>query len=80
MAYSMPRERDEESGQYTAAVDDDQLVEFLRDHKGAATRELADAFEYTRPAAYRRLTDLEDAGRVERREVGNSLLWLAADV
>jgi uncharacterized membrane protein len=78
MAQSMPKDRDEESGKYTTAVTDEELLDHLEAEGGVATKELADAFSYTRPTAYRRLVDLEDAGRVERREVGNSLLWLSA--
>jgi uncharacterized membrane protein len=78
MAQSMPKDRDDESGQYTTAVADEELIAHLKNEGGVATKELAEAFDYTRPTAYRRLVDLEDAGEVERREVGNSLLWLPA--
>jgi uncharacterized membrane protein len=75
----MPKDRDEESGQYTAAVSDDEILEHIGDEGGVSTNELAEAFDYARPTAYRRLVDLEDAGLVQRREVGNSLLWQLAD-
>jgi len=79
MAPSMPKERDEDSGQFTKAVSDDELIAFLADRNGAGTAAIADAFNYERPTAYRRLKALEDHGEVHSREVGNSLLWELAD-
>ena len=79
MAQDMVKERDEQSGRYTATVDDAEIVAYLRDQDGAGTSDVAEYFEYERPSAYRRLKDLESAGRVAGREVGNSILWLATD-
>ena len=79
MAQDMVKERDEQSGRYTATVDDAEIVAYLRDQGGAGTSDVAERFEYERPSAYRRLKDLESAGRVAGREVGNSILWLATD-
>lgn len=79
MAQDMVKERDEQSGRYTATVDDAEIVAYLRDQGGAGTSDVAEYFEYERPSAYRRLKDLESAGRVAGREVGNSILWLATD-
>lgn len=75
----MVKERDEQSGRYTATVDDAEIVAFVRDQGGAGTSDVAERFDYERPSAYRRLKDLESAGRVAGREVGNSILWLATD-
>ena len=75
----MVKKRDEQSGRYTATVDDAEIVAYLRDQGGAGTSDVAEYFEYERPSAYRRLKDLESAGRVAGREVGNSILWLATD-
>lgn len=72
----MGKDRDE-SGQFTEVVSDDDIVAFLQNTDGASTVEVADHFEYKRPTAYRRLRDIEDEGRVQSREVGNSLLWMA---
>lgn len=79
MAQDMVKERDEQSGRYTATVDDAEIVAYLRDQDGAGTSDVAERFDYERPSAYRRLKDLESAGRVAGREVGNSILWLATD-
>ena len=79
MAQDMVKERDEQSGRYTATVDDAEIVAFVRDQGGAGTSDVAERFDYERPSAYRRLKDLESAGRVAGREVGNSILWLTTD-
>lgn len=79
MAQDMVKERDKQSGRYTATVDDAEIVAFVRDQGGAGTSDVAERFDYERPSAYRRLKDLESAGRVAGREVGNSILWLATD-
>lgn len=79
MGPSMPKERDESSGRYTQSVSDDEIVEFVGKGSGATTSDVASAFDYERPSAYRRLRSLEEDGRVTSREVGNSLLWLPVD-
>lgn len=79
MAANMVKDRDEESGQYTETVGDDELVAFLSEQGGAGTSEVAAAFDYKQPTAYRRLKQLEDDGRVSSRKIGGSLLWEAAD-
>lgn len=76
---SMPRERDDESGQFTATVTDGEITGLLAEHNGAGTGEVADAFDIQQASAYRRLKRLEDAGRVESRKVGGSMLWTTTD-
>ena len=75
----MVKDRDEKSGRFTATVSDDEIVNFVRSERGVPTIAVADEFDYERPTAYRRLKSLEDDGRVTRREIGNSLLWEAAN-
>lgn len=75
MEPSMVKERDEESGRYTATVSNAEIVDYVRENDGASTSEVAERFDYERPSAYRRLKALEEEGRVTAREVGNSLLW-----
>ena len=75
MESDMPKERDEDSGQFTRAVPDEEIIAHLAEQDGAGTAEVADAFGYERPTAYRRLKDLEEDGVVRSRKVGNSLLW-----
>ncbi|WP_433631265.1 transcriptional regulator [Halomicrococcus sp. NG-SE-24] len=75
----MPKERDEESGQYTESVSDDEILAFLDNQNGAGTVDVADAFDYKQPTAYRRLKRLEDEDRVTGRKIGGSLLWETID-
>ena len=76
---SMPRDRDGESGRFAATVSDDEITDVIAERNGAATGEVTEAFDIQQPSIYRRLKRLEDAGRVESRKVGGSLLWTVAD-
>lgn len=80
MSEPMPYdERDEESGQFTPTFADAEFVDALRERDGGTTAEVAEAVGCKYRTAYARLNDLEDEGRVQSREVGNSLLWTAVD-
>lgn len=79
MASNMVKNRDEESGQYTETVTDDEIIAYLSDQNGAGTTDVADHFDYKQPSAYRRLKRLEDEGRVTSRKIGGSLLWSVAE-
>jgi len=80
-AYSaMPRDRDEESGQYTDAYDDESFLDAIRAADGlAGTSEIAETVGCTSRHALNRLRELEEAGRVTKKMVGNSLVWMLAD-
>lgn len=75
----MPKERDEDSGKFTEAVSDDEIISFIFEQDGVSTADVADEFDYKRASAYRRLKNLEKEEQIKSREVGNSLLWLATD-
>ncbi|WP_157224710.1 winged helix-turn-helix domain-containing protein [Natronococcus occultus] len=75
----MVKDRDEESGQYTETVTDEEIAEFVRNSNGLTTSEVADEFDYERPTAYRRLKSLEESGDVQSRKIGNSLLWESSE-
>ena len=75
MATNMPKERDDETGQYTPAASDAEILAYLSDTGGAGTTDVAGEFSYEQPTAYRRLRKLEDQGRVTSRKIGGSLLW-----
>ena len=77
MAQDMVKNRDEDSGRYTQGATDDELVDYVRESGGVGTSDVAAAFDYERPSAYRRLKSLEEDGRVISRSIGNSLLWEA---
>lgn len=79
----MASQRDTD-GRYTSAVDDRTLLHFFesgqRDFYSA--QEVADEFDLDRSQAHRRLTDLSEAGELERVAVGsrNVVWWRARDV
>ena len=58
-------------------ITDEQILDALREQDGAGTSEVAEAVGCTRQNADYRLRRLLDAGRVEKRTVGNSLFWTA---
>ena len=75
----MGKERDDDTGQYTSTTSDAEILRVLREADGAGTTDVADAFDYEQPTAYRRLRALEDQGRVSAREVGPALFWVATE-
>jgi hypothetical protein len=79
MVPSVTRERDDDSGQFTKAATDSEVMDHVKETGGVATSELAEAFDVERPTAYRWLCDLEEESEVRRREVGGNLLWLPAE-
>jgi len=75
----MARQRDEESGKYTNAYDDDEFLTALEEEGGVAgTSDLADAVGCTSRHALSRLRELEQAGEITSKDVGRSLVWMFA--
>ncbi|ELY83544.1 hypothetical protein [Natrinema altunense] len=72
----MPRERDEKSGKYTERYLPDTFVTALEELSGAATtQEVADEVGCAYRTAFAKLSELEDAGGITSRTVGNAYLW-----
>jgi len=71
----MSRERNDR-GQFVG-VDDETVLEAVEDAGRIATaRDVADALECTREAAYQRLSALHEDGLVKRRKVGGrAVVW-----
>lgn len=67
--------RDEETGRFTPAVSDDEILEAVRTHEPAATSEVADELGIARQSADYRLRQLLDRGDVERKKIGASAVW-----
>ena len=77
---SMPRERDDESGQYTETYPTEDVLAAIREAGGmASTRDVTDALGSSYETAYQKLRALEDAGDVESRKVANARLWMVGD-
>lgn len=73
-------DRNEETGRYSASYSDDDFLEAIADLGGTAgTSEIADHVGCVRDSAYRRLNQLAENGCVERRRIGNSLVWFATE-
>lgn len=71
---SVPRRRDDETGQYEEAYSDEAVLDALRDTR-LSTREVADELDCHRTTAYDRLSELEKSGRIISTEVGNTIIW-----
>lgn len=69
-------ERDDESGQFTPSFTDEEFLDVVRERDLPTTSEIADAVGCKYRTAYDRLNQLADEGVLEKREVGNSLVWL----
>ena len=72
------RTRDER-GKFTPAVSLEAIEDYLREHRGASTGELADAFDVTTETIRRKCSTLEDRGRVRAREAGSGTFWQTAE-
>jgi predicted ArsR family transcriptional regulator len=65
-----------ESGRYKPEHSDEEFVRAVVAHEPAGTSEVADELGIARQGADYRLRRLEEEGRVSKKKVGNSLVWL----
>lgn len=70
------RRRDPESGKYTSEVTNKELLSVLKKHEPAGTSEIANEFHLTQQAIYFRLSDLEDEGKIESKDIGGNRIWM----
>ena len=56
--------------------DESEYLDAVREHAPASTKEIADAVGVTRQGADYRLRELESDGKVSKKMVGNSLVWM----
>lgn len=66
-------------GRFTSEHTDGDVLAAVRAHEPAATSEVADELGVTRQSADYRLRRLRDAGRVNSKKIGASLVWFPAD-
>jgi len=72
----MTRERDENSGKYTDAYDDEDFLSAIDEADGiAGTGEIAETVGCSNRQALNRLKELEEAGLISSKDVGRSLVW-----
>jgi hypothetical protein len=70
-------DRDDESGRYTETYPLSDFLNALDDLGGAAgTQEVADAVGCKYRTANAKLHELEDAGEIASKKVGNAYLWM----
>ena len=74
----MARGRDEE-GRFARRFDTEAFLRAVAVLDVAGTVDVAGHVGCSYDLAYRRLGDLEAAGRVEKRTVGGAFVWLPAD-
>jgi len=68
--------RDEKTGRYTGQYSTDDFLNAIDTEGGmAGTGEIADQVGCAHDTAYKRLQEIEEAGLVSSRKVGNTLLW-----
>ncbi|EMA04274.1 HNH endonuclease [Haloarcula vallismortis] len=66
----------ENDGWFEKEYEDDEFLDAIESEGGlAGTTDVADELGIERPSADYRLRQLEDAGRVTSKKIGNSLAW-----
>jgi len=69
-------DRDPETGRYTLQFTDEELLTAVSVLEPAGTTEIAERFECSQPAAFKRLQQLEDAGEIRSKMVGGNRVWM----
>ena len=75
---SEDRERNDR-GRFEPEHTDEAVLEAVRKHEPAGTREIASELEIARQSADYRLRKLLDEGQVSKQKIGNSLAWSVTD-
>lgn len=71
----MPRKRDEETGQYTEAYTDDDVLDAVEALELPGTGDVAERVGCSHELAYKKLRSFEEEGAVSSRKVGNTRVW-----
>ena len=66
----------DDSGKIASKYSDEDFLEAVEEHEPASTSEVAGAVGCSRRNANVRLDKLEEAGEVQSKMAGNSLIWL----
>lgn len=66
-------------GRFTPQVDDEEILDAVRDLELAGTADVGEAVGLARQNADYRLRRLEEAGCVDRQKIGPTLVWSIAD-
>lgn len=60
-------------------IADEEVIEAVRKHEPAATREVAEQLDIAHQSADYRLRNLREEGRVRSKKVGRELIWMLTD-
>lgn len=73
----MPTDPDprDDNGRYTAKYNGEKILDAVREHAPASTKEIADAVGCARQNADRRLRELRERGAVASKKIGPALVW-----
>lgn len=71
--------QDEETGKITQQYSDEKFIEVVKDSSPASTSEVAEGVGCSSDNAYRRLKSLEEAGKIQSKMAGNSLIWFLVE-
>jgi|GEM_PF-1523977 len=72
-------EQDEETGKISQQYSDEQFIEVIKNSAPASTSEVAEGVGCSSDNAYRRLKSLEEAGKIDSKMAGNSLIWFPVE-
>jgi len=64
-----------ETGEWEPTASEQEVIEAVQKHSPAATSEVADEIDMTRQGADARLRRLHEAGVVDKKKIGASLVW-----
>ncbi|SFC63287.1 hypothetical protein SAMN05444422_112108 [Halobiforma haloterrestris] len=67
--------QDSETGKITQKYPDEAFIQAVKEQSLASTSEVGEVVGCSSDNAYRRLKSLEDAGKVESKKAGQSLVW-----
>jgi predicted transcriptional regulator len=76
MSSGEPYNERDDTGQYAAKYAEEDVLAAVREHAPAATREIAETVGFARQNADYRLRRLADEGKVRRKKVGPTLVWM----
>lgn len=72
----MPKNRDDETGEYTEAYPLNEFISALESLDGTGgTQEVAEEIGCAYRTAHAKLTKLEEKNKITSRKVGNAKLW-----
>lgn len=71
----MGRDRDEYSGRFTPEYSDDEFVQAVKQLESCSTSDVAEYLGCSSNLAYRRLTELDNDGRISSENVAGNYRW-----